>query len=179
MNNWKARIKRSKEAASRLEARVKQRARREWRANRKRDGVSLRKHLAVDRPKVYLANEVKVLRVRNEFFCAGAVWVRKDGIWACKMAAPILHWMIGMSPLETKLELARKGCSWEWLEGSPVVEKGPNAGLDPTLNNTPNFLAKSPKVPRTQGLHLLPRSGQQSGTASPSSGSLPDPGFYH
>lgn len=57
----------------------------------------------------------RLMQAKNDYFCAGAVWERKDGIWRCIEAAPILRWMLKMTPESAKLELARKGCDWKWL----------------------------------------------------------------
>lgn len=55
------------------------------------------------------------MQATNEYFCAIAVWERKDGFWRCVEAAPILRWMLKMTPESAKLELAGKGCDWKWL----------------------------------------------------------------
>jgi hypothetical protein len=62
-----------------------------------------------------LPYQKKLLQATNEYFCAGAVWERIDGLWKCTEAAPIIGWMRGMSPPAAKLELARRGCQWEWI----------------------------------------------------------------
>lgn len=55
------------------------------------------------------------MRCQNDYFVAGAVWRRKDGIWSCIRAAPIIKWMLGMSPESAKMNLAKRGCSWQWV----------------------------------------------------------------
>lgn len=62
-----------------------------------------------------LSYQKRLLQAQNDYFCAGAVWERIDGHWRCTEAAPIIAWMRKMSPAEAKLELARRGCSWEWI----------------------------------------------------------------
>ncbi len=57
----------------------------------------------------------RLMQAKNEYFCAGAVWERLDGLWRCTEAAPILKWMLKLEPAAAKLELARRGCEWEWL----------------------------------------------------------------
>jgi hypothetical protein len=57
----------------------------------------------------------KVLRCWNEFWTAGAVWEKHGMEWVCTDAAPIIRWMLKMNPAAAKLELARRGCQWEWL----------------------------------------------------------------
>jgi hypothetical protein len=44
-----------------------------------------------------LPYQKKVLQAKNEYFCAGAVWERIDGIWRCTEAAPIIKWMLKMN----------------------------------------------------------------------------------
>lgn len=62
----------------------------------------------------YVADCERLMRCQNDYFVAGAVWRRKDGIWSCIRAAPIIKWMLGMSPESAKMNLAKRGCSWQW-----------------------------------------------------------------
>lgn len=57
----------------------------------------------------------KLLQAKNDFWCAGAVWERIDGQWRCTEAAPIIRWMLKMTPENAKLELAKRGCQWQWI----------------------------------------------------------------
>lgn len=57
----------------------------------------------------------RVMRCWNEYWVSGAVWRRKDGIWGCVKAEEKVKWMLHMSPESAKLNLARRGCSWEWI----------------------------------------------------------------
>lgn len=57
----------------------------------------------------------KVLRCWNEFWTAEARWRRREGIWVCVESADIIRWMRKMSPEAAKLNLARRGCAWEWI----------------------------------------------------------------
>jgi hypothetical protein len=63
----------------------------------------------------YLSEQTKTLKARNEFFVASALWKRLNGLWICVEASPKLEWMKKLDPGTAKLELARRGCSWEWL----------------------------------------------------------------
>lgn len=60
----------------------------------------------------------RLLHVSNEYFTAGAIWVRVHGAWSCKQAAPILKWMVGMQFDRVPIELLKRGCRWSW---SPVT----------------------------------------------------------
>jgi hypothetical protein len=57
----------------------------------------------------------RVMRCWNEYWEGGATWRRKDGIWSCVAYSASLSWMKKLSHLEAKLELARRGCEWEWM----------------------------------------------------------------
>ena len=84
-------------------------------------------------------------------FTAGALWKRKEGQWRCILTAPIIKWMKGMEPGAAKLELARRGCSWEWV---PLSE-GPAAGVDFTDQGNPgratNCLARNTNLETMKG----------------------------
>lgn len=56
-----------------------------------------------------------LLWVSNDYFTAGAVWKRIFGVWSCIKAAPIIKWMVGMNKDKAKLELLRKGCTYQWI----------------------------------------------------------------
>lgn len=64
----------------------------------------------------FAPNAQRLMRAQNEFFTAGAIWQRCDGQWSCTLAAPILRWMLKLDPATAKIELARRGCSWEWVK---------------------------------------------------------------
>ncbi len=61
-----------------------------------------------------------LLRVTTDYYCAGAVWVKRSGVWAATQTAPILNWMRFKTPAEVHLELLRLGAKWEWM----AVEDG-------------------------------------------------------
>lgn len=61
----------------------------------------------------------RLLRVTAPHFCAGAVFTH-DGQWQCTKAAPILGWMVGKPPSETREYLKRKGWGFEWVKGQEV-----------------------------------------------------------
>lgn len=56
----------------------------------------------------------RILVCWNDYWTAGALWRRKDGVWGCVTAEERLGWMKGKSPEQAKLELARLGCEWKW-----------------------------------------------------------------
>jgi len=56
-----------------------------------------------------------LLRVRSDYFVAGALFEKLYGVWACVKAAPILHWMVGKSPLDIKFALLKMGASFQWI----------------------------------------------------------------
>lgn len=68
----------------------------------------------------------RLLHVSNEYFTAGAIWVRVHGAWSCQKAAPILKWMVGMQFDHVPIELLKRGCRWSW---SPITAgTGPQQG---------------------------------------------------
>ena len=62
--------------------------------------------------------ETKILRVMAPHFDAGAVYVREGPgqPWRCTRAAPIIRWLVGMSPADARERLARVRYQWEWVE---------------------------------------------------------------
>jgi hypothetical protein len=58
----------------------------------------------------------KTLRVEAKHFVAGAVWTLTEKGWVCELAAPILKWMKGMSPMLAYEKAVRCGYRCEWLE---------------------------------------------------------------
>ena len=53
-----------------------------------------------------------ILRVVAPHYCAGAIFI--DG--KCVKAAPIIKWMVGKPPQETKRYLLKKGYKYEWIK---------------------------------------------------------------
>lgn len=68
-----------------------------------------------DNPHSYSPDSQRLLQVSNDFFTAGAIFQRKDGIWSIITTAHILNWMNGLTINQIKNELLRKGCSYHWL----------------------------------------------------------------
>jgi len=66
-----------------------------------------------------------LLRVENEFICAGAVWQRKSGFWSCITTAPILAWMKRLIPLDAKFELLKRGFSYQFFPAHNAGELVP------------------------------------------------------
>lgn len=92
----------------------------------------------------YLKSRPLLLRCSNEYFCAGAIWVRREGHWVCDKAAPILAWMIGLQPSEAKFGLLKRGCSWSWIGG----HSGKLNGLSQNNAASNSALDSSSKVNR-------------------------------
>lgn len=80
-----------------------------------RRGVVYRPKATTKPPEYRDRDMERVMRCWNKYWVAGAIWRRKEGIWGCKEAAPIIRWMVGKSPEEAKLELLKRGCEWEWI----------------------------------------------------------------
>ena len=66
-------------------------------------------------PRYIHGEDTRLLRVQNDYFTAGAIWLRTDGVWSCIDAAPIIAWMRRTPFDQIKNELLKRGCSWEWL----------------------------------------------------------------
>lgn len=82
----------------------------EWRADRKRlDRLQFNSHPQAP------PDSSRMLYVQTEYFTAGAQWQRIHGIWSCTQAAPIIHWMQGMTPGNAKIQLLKMGARWEWV----------------------------------------------------------------
>ncbi len=82
---------------------------------RRRNFWSGAKPLVIPEGPKHVPDTRRLMQAQNEYFTAGAVWERKDGLWRCIEAAPILDWMRKCTPESAKLELARRGCEWVWL----------------------------------------------------------------
>jgi hypothetical protein len=57
----------------------------------------------------------RLLRVVAPHFVAGAVWQRNESGWHCIGAAPILQWMLALSPQATLDVLRVRRYAWEWV----------------------------------------------------------------
>lgn len=58
----------------------------------------------------------KLLRVTAPHFCAGAVYEKQECGWECVKAAPILKWVIGKPPHETRDYLNKRQWAHEWVK---------------------------------------------------------------
>ena len=85
-----------------------------------KSAVKFRNAVTAKEPMAYVPDEQLLLRVKNEYLTAGAVWVRRNGVWFCQQAAPILRWMRGMEIGKVKVELLRKDCTWDWSTLKPT-----------------------------------------------------------
>jgi len=61
-----------------------------------------------------LMNDNIILVVEAPHFYAGATYEKIDGRWECTGAAPILKWLIGMSPQKAAIYIQRKGWIIHW-----------------------------------------------------------------
>lgn len=64
---------------------------------------------------VFAPEVIRLMRVTNEYFSAGAVWKKSMGSWVCISSAPIIAWMRKCDPGRAKLECARRGLVVEWI----------------------------------------------------------------
>lgn len=55
----------------------------------------------------------RLLRVEAPHFVAGAIYAGDP--WQCVRAAPIIRWMVGKPPRETRAYLDRKGWKFQWI----------------------------------------------------------------
>ena len=102
---------------------------------------------------IYRKNTSRTIKCWNEFWSGTAVWARVDGIWFCSFAEASLSWMIGLDKVKAKLEMIRRGCSWEWSE-----IKSENSRVSPNNGTSNAALPKSSKVsvPLESGFQLHP-----------------------
>jgi len=62
----------------------------------------------------FVPKATRLLVANNDFFTAGAVWTRENGQWTCTRTAPCLYFLRHTTPATAKLELAKRGYSWQW-----------------------------------------------------------------
>jgi len=55
-----------------------------------------------------------LLRIETKYFCAGALFEKKDGKWECVQAAPIIKWMVG-KPIAV-IENYAKRHTYQWIK---------------------------------------------------------------
>lgn len=94
--------------------------RRHWFYRQRREDELLRRHQAQYplRPQPVVT---RLLLVTNEFFTAGAVWTKRDNVWSCTEAAPILSWMRTTPITRVSIELLKRGCRWSW--NRPAIDR--------------------------------------------------------
>lgn len=94
--------------------------RRHWLESQRQEDEKLRRHQARytlrSRPPV-----TRLLLVSNEYFTAGAVWTKRDNVWSCTEAAPILSWMKATPLNKVSIELLKRGCRWSWSR--PAIDR--------------------------------------------------------
>jgi hypothetical protein len=62
----------------------------------------------------YSRNQFLLLKVQAEYFRAGAIWQKLNGVWSCTRAASVLRWMRGMNQNQAGLCLLKMGARYEW-----------------------------------------------------------------
>lgn len=68
-------------------------------------------------PRPPLPAKEMLLRVESKNFVAGAVFKRRNGIWKCVEAAPIIEWMTRVRSMELiKSWLLKQGCEYSFTE---------------------------------------------------------------
>lgn len=107
-----------------------------------------------------MTTPTRLLRVQTSYFTAGAVWSKIYGVWSCTHAAPILHWMRGLSPGDAKLALLRMNATFDFLplmdRKNGLVRAGqghsgpgrPNASCEPCSRATAQDTGISIPAPR-------------------------------
>lgn len=81
-----------------------------WRQDRKRLA-----DIKVPKGGTLPEDSVRLLRVSTNYFVAGAIFKRTNGVWGCAHAAPIIGWMKRKSPDQIKLSLLKMGADYEWI----------------------------------------------------------------
>ncbi len=104
-----------------------------WLAAEEADTQELRQHMArcATEP---IPTISKLLEVSNEYFTASAVWTRRDNVWSCTAASPILSWMKTTPYDKVQVELLRRSCKWFWRRPQTCSD-GPQR-VNPALNRT-------------------------------------------
>lgn len=62
-----------------------------------------------------------ILSLDSGYFNAGAVFEKAEGGWVCTDAAPIIRWMVGKPPDETRKYINKRGWSYEWLRVQSTI----------------------------------------------------------
>ena len=59
----------------------------------------------------------RLLRVEAPHFVAGCEWIKSGDSWKANQnaCAPILKWIVKMSPIDARRHLISKGWKWEWI----------------------------------------------------------------
>lgn len=103
-----------------------------------------------------------ILRVQNEYFTAGAEFHRRDGVWSCIQAAPIIAWLKHTPFCSIKTEFLKRGCSWEWLPVTPLAASGTSVDKHESFTITSRTAARpdghqasTPATGETQGIEKL------------------------
>lgn len=84
---------------------------------------------------LYAPPITRSIRAANEFHSGSATFTKREGIWSCTQFDPCLSFLRGMDPVSAKMDLIRRGFSWQWEEKS---EKSvPSEGQHQTSSSYP------------------------------------------
>lgn len=61
-------------------------------------------------------NAIRLLAASNEFLSGEAIWTRENGQWTCTGTDACLSFLRHTTPTTAKLELAKRGYSWQWKD---------------------------------------------------------------
>lgn len=86
----------------------------------------------------------KLLRVSTDYFVAGAIWSKIYGVWSCTDAAPILHWMRGLTTAAAKIALLKMGAAFEWIAPSQQATPSPSP-MRPVAQPAPDTQGTPPR----------------------------------
>lgn len=64
----------------------------------------------------------RLLRVEAPHFVAGCEWIKSGDSWKANQnaCAPILKWIVKMSPIDAMRHLISKGWKWEWIDDRKI-----------------------------------------------------------
>jgi len=86
---------------------------------------------------IYAQHVAKNLYARNEFYHGHATFEHVDGIWRCATAGPAISFLLKLDPISAKMELLKRGFSWQWETQPPGHGKNPEARTPTPPGNAP------------------------------------------
>lgn len=83
-----------------------------------------------DRPVEFLTPTARIMEAANEYLAGRAIWERVSGLWRCVSVSPALNFLLKTDPASARLELVKRGFSWNWLGSGigPVMEQSLESG---------------------------------------------------